>query len=82
MKSLVDECLSPVLAHPSAENSREVDEAREFFSGVADKPAPVLTASMMFAIGQLPLCRRLLAKRSLRPSEHFKLEDACGLVTR
>jgi hypothetical protein len=60
----------------------EYTEAREYFCRLADGGAPTLTASMLFALGQLPFWHRLLDSHTLKFIERRRLEDACERVER
>lgn len=60
----------------------EYAEAREHFSRLADQGMPLLSASMQFAVGQLPFWRRLLETYVLSSSDQQALIDSCEMIER
>lgn len=55
----------------------EYEEARHYFTRLADVGAPRLTSSILFAAGQLPFWRRVANGGSLPFQESQQLEEAC-----
>jgi|RhiMetdeSRZDD1v2_1073273.scaffolds.fasta_scaffold00995_2 hypothetical protein len=60
----------------------DYEEARKFFAELGRRGPPLLAASLVMAVRQLPFWRRVLGTKAVSGADYQALEEACGTVER